>query len=192
MPTLCISRVPPCNCTSARSCAARTFAPLQRNAAAQSVLRHALCLYSARDAACICICIVSNTIRYTSLRYRIGCIVSVSASAVYYQASSLNTFSPCRGGPGLRNGPPRPVSRPNAPLAGGSQYLLPSSSRLGFCSAVRSGGGRRCWDVGALEGKSRKLSMTHPDRVPSLRVLVVGDAGAQRVGAETALPSFQG
>ena len=47
-------------------------------------------------------------------------------------------------------------------------------------------------DVGALEGKSRKLSMTHPDRVPSLRVLVVGDAGAQRVGAETALPSFQG
>ena len=97
-----------------------------------------------------------------------------------------------RGGPGLRNGPPRPVSRPNAPLAGGSQYLLPSSSRLGFCSAVRSGGGRRCWDVGALEGKSRKLSMTHPDRVPSLRVLVVGDAGAQRVGAETALPSFQG
>ena len=34
MPTLCISRVPPCNCTSARSCAARTFAPLQRNTAA--------------------------------------------------------------------------------------------------------------------------------------------------------------
>ena len=38
----------------------------------------------------LCICIVSNTIQYTSLRYRIGCIVSVSASA----ALPLRTFTP--------------------------------------------------------------------------------------------------